>query len=137
MYRLPSFCHCIRRRPHRPTHTQFRSSTRVLAVDALRLALAAVRRQCAAHSPHLDPTAAAAAAKQQQQTSASASASAKNRASGGNSTSGSGASGSGKEAAVPGAGFLVTSLYECLSVICRAADGSWVALKVAGLVRFD
>jgi hypothetical protein len=115
----------------------------VLAVDALRLALAAVRRQCAPHSPHLDPTAAAAAAKQQQQQhQTSASASAKNRASGGSGAGGSGASGSGsgsgKEAAVlPGAGFLVTSLYECLSVICRAADGSWVALKVAGLVRFD
>jgi hypothetical protein len=30
-------------------------------------------------------------------------------------------------------GFLVSSLFETLSVVCRASDGSWAALKVAGL----
>jgi hypothetical protein len=123
---------------------QFRSSTRVLAVDALGLALTVVRRRCAADSPHLDPSAAAAAASAaaSKQSLASAGAGAKSRGSGSSGSSGSGSGGSGsgsglsgKEVVVPGAGWLVSSLYECLSVICRAADGSWVALKVAGLVR--
>jgi hypothetical protein len=81
----------------------FRFSSRVLAADVLRLLLDSVRKSVPSQSPHLIPQQKSAARKQATQP------------------------------ALAGEGYLVTALYEILTVVCRAAEGAWVALKVSGL----
>jgi hypothetical protein len=101
-----------------PTRT-FRFDTRVLAIDCLRSILELLRKSKSsdfeASPPHLDPLRAKKLSQQgQNQQNVSPS-----------------------TAVLPlqpgHGGFLANSLFELLTVVCRAADGSWAAMKISGL----